>query len=188
MVFQEKPLSSGSQDAIVLARPTAFHLEELAIAGQALRASRNPLPSLSGIQALESAKALARLLRQAERDEEQVRGRTRALVVAHRAVGLVTAVAEDWSHGVFQAQCWVHPNYQRQGCATAAMKQLAQQMRGYGMQRMELHCAAADAPAIALAKTLGGVLEGQTRGRYLVDGQRLDGLLFGVWLPEQRLI
>ena len=64
-----------------------------------------------------------------------------------------------------------------QGIGAALMMSLERWARGFGCHRLQLPVVTANAPAIALYRKLGFVLEGSLRATASIAGQRIDELL-----------
>jgi putative acetyltransferase len=67
--------------------------------------------------------------------------------------------------------------WRRQGIGAALIAALEHWAQEVGCHRLQLHVVTANAPAIALYRKLGFVLEGTLRAIATIDGKRFDELL-----------
>lgn len=100
-----------------------------------------------------------------------------------RMVGLVGVTVDtvNRSGWVFY---WMHADHRGRGAsagavATVADRALREAPDGEGLERLELGHRANNPASGAVALAAGFVLEGRERGKFLVDGERVDVLTYG---------
>lgn len=100
-------------------------------------------------------------------------------------VGMATLMRIDETHGTAELGFWVAPDAQGEGYATAAARLLL----AYAFTERRLERVAADALARneasrAVLDNLGFVEEGRERAAFVVDGQRVDRVNYGLLADE----
>jgi RimJ/RimL family protein N-acetyltransferase len=103
------------------------------------------------------------------------------LVARHEGelVGLVTGMrgTHPARRGGVEIGVGVYAPWRRQGIGAALVTGLAHWAQTVGCHRLQLHVVTANAPAIALYRKLGFVLEGNLCATATIDGKRFDELL-----------
>lgn len=80
---------------------------------------------------------------------------------------------------------WVHSSYQGQGVVTRLMREFVPYcFREWGMHRLELHCAVANARSCSVAERIGFQLEGTMRQSQRVNGCYADMRLYALLASE----
>jgi len=107
-----------------------------------------------------------------------------------KLVGGVLFVSFDVTTGVCEAGCWLEPSAVGRGLITrAATVLLDWAILERGMQRVEWHTNARNAPSIAVAKRLGMSLDGTLRSAFAAaSGERGDMEVWSVLAPEWRAL
>lgn len=104
----------------------------------------------------------------------------RSVAVTHGdvMVGLVAATvdAANRSGWVFY---WMHGQHRGRGATARAVATVADHLLGSGLERLELGHRLNNPASGAVAVAAGFVQEGRERGKFLVDGERVDVLTYG---------
>lgn len=110
---------------------------------------------------------------------------------ANTLVGLVTiSIDEENRAGWFFY--WLHAAHRGQGLAARAAATVADHALtpsadgGWGLERLELGHRANNPASGAVARAAGFVHEGTERGKFLIDGERLDVLTYGRLVADPR--
>ena len=74
----------------------------------------------------------------------------------------------------------VSSDFQRQGVGRALLEGVIEEARADGMRKVTLRVLGHNAPAQALYKALGFVVEGTQRGLFLLDGTYVDDVLMAL--------
>ncbi|GAA4523003.1 hypothetical protein GCM10023160_12370 [Brachybacterium paraconglomeratum] len=110
---------------------------------------------------------------------------------ANTLVGLVTiSIDEENRAGWFFY--WLHAAHRGQGLAARAAATVADHALtpsadgGWGLERLELGHRANNPASGTVARAAGFVHEGTERGKFLIDGERLDVLTYGRLVADPR--
>lgn len=119
-----------------------------------------------------------------------------AVVVGDRMVGLVGATVDGLNRSAWVFY-WMHAAHRGLGVtsravATVADHLLTEEPDGSGLERLELGHRVNNPESGAVARAAGFVVEGRERGKFLIEGERVDVLTYGrlrddPWLEGERL-
>lgn len=108
-------------------------------------------------------------------------GRTHAFAIADgdRLVGLV-AITVDEANRVGWFWYWMNTSHRgRRWASLAAVAVANWALRDAGLERLELEHRATNASSGNVAGAAGFVHEGRERAKFLIDGERVDVLIYG---------
>lgn len=105
-----------------------------------------------------------------------------------RVCGLVGFCFSDRNNHRTEIGYWLLPEYQHRGIMTECVRRLCRQAFNSGeVNRIQIRCAAANAPSNAVARRLGFVLEGTEReGQLLASGIYTDIRVYSLLKSEIR--
>ncbi|GAA1413435.1 hypothetical protein AUR04nite_33890 [Glutamicibacter uratoxydans] len=125
------------------------------------------------VGSLEQARIYIQFLLSAESSQHPL-----AVCLDAQLVGLVCARIDDTNKNAW-VWYWMHAGYRGRGLTSQAVRALAAQLfEDCGMQRLELGLRANNPASKAVAESAGFLLEGVERGKFLIDGERIDVLCY----------
>ncbi|MFK5582866.1 GNAT family N-acetyltransferase [Serinicoccus sp. LYQ131] len=104
----------------------------------------------------------------------------RSVAVTHQdvMVGLVAATVDTANRSAWVFY-WMHGQHRGRGVTARAVATVADHLLGSGLERLELGHRVNNPASGAVAEAAGFVQEGRERGKFLVDGERVDVLTYG---------
>lgn len=117
---------------------------------------------------------------------DRSRGEYRWVVVADgEPVGTVAAVAPSWSMGHAEISYMLAESHHRRGLGTRAVRLLVDKLFGEtDLHRLYALISPENIASARLAERVGFRLEGRMREHYLIQGRRVDELLYGLLRPD----
>ncbi len=104
--------------------------------------------------------------------------------VAGAVAGAVGLHALDWSNGSAQIGYWLAPDARGAGVMTRACETLVTHaFDAFGLHRLEIRCALANARSRAVPERLGFRLEGTLAGAHMLHGTFRDTALYAMTAP-----
>ncbi|GAB3619129.1 hypothetical protein GCM10027417_03890 [Glutamicibacter endophyticus] len=109
-----------------------------------------------------------------------------AIATKNGLVGLVSAGIDATNHNAW-VWYWMHDAYRGRGVVSAALRTLARVLFDtHGIHRLELGLRVNNPGSRRVAERAGFICEGRERGKFLIDGQRVDTLLYSRLASDPR--
>lgn len=110
---------------------------------------------------------------------------------AEEVVGLVGATLDEANRSAWVFY-WMHAEHRSAGVSARAVATVADHLLSTGVERLELGHRVNNPASGGVARAAGFVVEGRERGKFLIDGERVDVLTYGrvlgdPWPTVQRL-
>jgi RimJ/RimL family protein N-acetyltransferase len=97
------------------------------------------------------------------------------------AAGWITLVVHNWEHALAEIGYALSTAFQRRGLMTVALRQLLDEIfLSTRLMRIEARCAVDNRASKRVLERCGFQLEGHLRAYFVLDGKRVDNLLFAL--------
>ncbi len=98
-----------------------------------------------------------------------------------RPAGWITLVVTNWEHGLAEIGYALSTEFQQRGLMPQALTQLlAELFLQTKLERVEARCAIDNEPSQKVLERVGFYREGQLRGYFVLDGNRVDNHLYAI--------
>ena len=126
-------------------------------------------------------------IQEVRRQHEAGDGMQTAIVVDGAIAGLVGVHGISWHDGTTSIGYWLGERFTGRGLMTQSVRAYTSAaLRSWGLHRMELQAAVANAPSRAVAERAGFVLEGVRHGAQVVGDRRHDLAVYAALATEWR--